>query len=109
VAPILERWQHQKSGVVYQVLTDARMEGNAQEMVVYRSEKDGRVWVRPATEFYGVKFKRAADAAPAPAEPKGEQQATLTEQVITDAVKQWFPDRAYQAPFFARALLRELS
>lgn len=29
----------------------------------------------------------------------------LTEQAITDAVKKWFPDRAYQAPFFARALL----
>lgn len=29
----------------------------------------------------------------------------LTEQAIADAVKKWFPDRAYQAPFFARALL----
>ena len=29
----------------------------------------------------------------------------LTEQAITDAVKKWFPDRAYKAPFFARALL----
>lgn len=29
----------------------------------------------------------------------------LTEQDITEAVKEWFPDRAYQAEFFARALL----
>lgn len=29
----------------------------------------------------------------------------LTEQVLAQAVKTWFPDRAYQAPFFARSLL----
>jgi hypothetical protein len=34
--------------------------------------------------------------APAPSAP--------TEQQVTDAVKNWFPDRSYQAPFFARAL-----
>ena len=31
--------------------------------------------------------------------------ATLTEEVIVEAVKKWFPDRSYQASFFARALL----
>ncbi|WP_176331570.1 hypothetical protein [Burkholderia vietnamiensis] len=30
----------------------------------------------------------------------------LTEQAIADAVTKWFPDRAYQAPFFARELLK---
>ncbi|MCA7985203.1 hypothetical protein [Burkholderia vietnamiensis] len=30
----------------------------------------------------------------------------LTEQAIADAVAKWFPDRAYQAPFFARELLK---
>lgn len=29
----------------------------------------------------------------------------LTEESIIAAVKEWFPDRAYQAPFFAKAIL----
>jgi hypothetical protein len=36
-----------------------------------------------------------------------QRAATLTEKAITDSVKKWFPDRAYQAPFFARALIAE--
>ncbi|MBR7998305.1 hypothetical protein [Burkholderia vietnamiensis] len=47
---------------------------------------------------------RAPCAAPQPAQ--ADARVGLTEQAITDAVKKWFPDRAYQAPFFARALLQ---
>ncbi|KVN17965.1 hypothetical protein WT08_02215 [Burkholderia sp. MSMB1552] len=42
--------------------------------------------------------------APQPAQADAPA-ACLTEQSIVDAVKKWFPDRAYQARFFARALL----
>ncbi|WP_309601159.1 hypothetical protein [Burkholderia multivorans] len=45
-------------------------------------------------------IKAMIAAAPASA-PVG-----LTEQAIVDAVTKWFPDRAYQAPFFARELLK---
>ncbi|MCA8502207.1 hypothetical protein LGN13_10925 [Burkholderia multivorans] len=45
-------------------------------------------------------IKAMIAAAPASA-PVG-----LTEQAIADAVTKWFPDRAYQAPFFARELLK---
>ncbi|CAB3644416.1 DUF1566 domain-containing protein [Trinickia soli] len=31
-------------------------------------------------------------------------QEGITEKQIADAIKRWFPDRAYQAPFFARSL-----
>ena len=33
--------------------------------------------------------------------------AKIDEQTVIEAVKQWFPDRAYQAPFFAKALLAD--
>jgi hypothetical protein len=54
--------------------------------------------------------KRYGCLTPVYAAPQPPAQADaregLTEQVITEAVKKWFPDRAYQAPFFARALLQ---
>lgn len=33
-----------------------------------------------------------------------QNRAAPTEQQVTDAIKAWFPDRSYQAAFFARAL-----
>ncbi|PRE27569.1 hypothetical protein C6P79_14715 [Burkholderia multivorans] len=51
-----------------------------------------------------VVWARGIAAAPQPLAP-ASAPVGLTEQAITDAVKKWFPDRAYQAPFFARELL----
>ncbi|HDR9501269.1 TPA: hypothetical protein QDC06_004565 [Burkholderia cepacia] len=66
---------------------------------------DGEITGSGGVEFENGPIKCVKDCPdcnpPAPASaPVG-----LTEQAIADAVTKWFPDRAYQAPFFARALL----
>ncbi|MCA8037063.1 hypothetical protein LGM46_29270 [Burkholderia arboris] len=58
--------------------------------VIEQCRKDSGVW-----------FPLGYLTAP-PAQVATRQE--LTEQAIADAVTKWFPDRAYQAPFFARAL-----
>lgn len=47
-----EVYVHLKTGGLYVVLSDAELEADLSRVVVYKSLKDGRVWVRPASEFY---------------------------------------------------------
>lgn len=50
------RYQHLKTGGLYEVLGMARLEWNLDPVVVYRSEHDGSLWVRPEAEFYDGRF-----------------------------------------------------
>lgn len=51
-------WQHRKSGGLYTVLYDnATREHDLEPVVVYRALSDGRIWVRPATEFFDGRFE----------------------------------------------------
>ena len=50
--PKSEIYQHIKTGDLYVILTDAEYEATLVPVVVYKSLKDGRIWVRPASEFY---------------------------------------------------------
>jgi hypothetical protein len=50
--PKSEVYVHMKTGGLYVVLTDAELETDLSRVVVYKSLKDGRIWVRPASEFY---------------------------------------------------------
>lgn len=61
-APIpVERYEHRKGGT-YQVLGRGFIEADKTPAVVYRSEKDGTIWVRPEAEFFDGRF-RALTAA----------------------------------------------
>ena len=44
------RYQHYKSGF-YRVITAAKHTETGEELVVYQSEKDDKVWVRPKKIF----------------------------------------------------------
>jgi hypothetical protein len=48
-----DRFMHYKSGV-YEWLMEATLEADETLMVVYRQQATGRVFVRPASEFYGT-------------------------------------------------------
>lgn len=51
-------YTHDKSGVRYQKLHEARMEADGTDVIVYRClEGSNRVWVRPEDEFR-MKFSR---------------------------------------------------
>lgn len=50
-----EFFQHFKGGV-YRKLYDAKHCDTEEDLVVYQSAVDGKVWVRPSTQFYGVKM-----------------------------------------------------
>lgn len=67
-----ELWRHKKTGGIYTVLGpatgQAEVPGAYQAMeyaalVVYRAEKDGRLWVRPSKEF-DMKFERTGKDQP---------------------------------------------
>lgn len=46
-------YQHWKGGL-YSVITTAKHTETLEEMVVYRSLKDGKVWIRPASMWNDV-------------------------------------------------------
>lgn len=48
-------WKHRKGGH-YTVLAVARMESDLAPVVVYKSERDFSVWVRPHDEFADGRF-----------------------------------------------------
>lgn len=48
--------RHVKSGGNYTVICEATVEATMAPAVVYRSEKDGSVWVRPRAEFCDGRF-----------------------------------------------------
>ena len=45
-------YRHYKGGL-YRLVAWATNEADLMDVVVYRSELDGRVWVRPRVDFYG--------------------------------------------------------
>lgn len=62
-----ERWEHIAGGTTYTVEGRAQLQVTCsscdnQEMILYRSEKDGRLWCRPVREFMDGRFRRLADA-----------------------------------------------
>lgn len=58
------RYRHKKTGGVYRVIADpALMEADKTPVVVYQSEQDGQVWVRPAAMFHDGRFERIGEAA----------------------------------------------
>lgn len=61
--PRSEIYRHIKTGGLYVVIADAEMEANGDFAVVYRSLDDGRIWVRPSSEFYDeTRFKNLTRA-----------------------------------------------
>jgi hypothetical protein len=49
------RWRHRK-GALYEVVSNARLEGTLEAVVVYRDEAVGMTWVRPLSEFIDGRF-----------------------------------------------------
>ena len=51
-------WKHKKTGGLYTVLYgQATLEADLSDVVVYRALSDGRIWVRPASEFFDGRFE----------------------------------------------------
>lgn len=55
--------RHVKRGSTYEVVGQAMLQTSApltdmETMIVYRSLDDGRLWVRPSTEFEDGRFER---------------------------------------------------
>jgi hypothetical protein len=72
-----ERYRHKKRGTTYQVIGVASSQvvgepiGEGSQAVVYRSEDDGSLWVRPYDEFHDGRFEQL---------PLTDTQADLTER-----------------------------
>lgn len=61
LVPMPSRVRHVKSGGTYRVLAQAKIEHDLSNVIVYQSEKDGSVWVRPAMEFCDGRFEPLSD------------------------------------------------
>jgi len=46
-------YRHYKGGT-YRLIAWGQIEATEADVVIYRSEQDGKVWVRPKDEFYGT-------------------------------------------------------
>jgi len=57
-AHVLPRFRHRKRGTVYQVISIGEDENRrGTEVVVYRGEDDGKIWVRPSEQFFDGRFE----------------------------------------------------
>lgn len=61
--PPPDRYRHLKRGSTYSLVGDGRVQTEVplrdmDEVVIYRSEEDGTLWVRPPTEFHDGRFSR---------------------------------------------------
>lgn len=50
------KWFHLKSGGVYTVQDEATLEATMTPVVVYQSDEDHKLWVRPTAEFLDGRF-----------------------------------------------------
>jgi hypothetical protein len=48
--------RHVKSGGLYVVLFEGKLEKDCSNVVIYRGQ-DGNIWVRPSNEFYDGRFE----------------------------------------------------
>lgn len=54
----LQRFRHRKRGTTYVVLSIGEDENHrGTDVVVYRGEDDGKIWVRPADQFFDGRFE----------------------------------------------------
>lgn len=51
-------WQHKKTGGVYTLVGSCWIEKTAEIAVLYRGNFDGKIWCRPAQEFFDGRFVR---------------------------------------------------
>lgn len=58
------RFKHLKTGGIYRIITEGNEENSGDDVIVYRSEKDGSVWVRPKSEFFDGRFERVVGLYP---------------------------------------------
>lgn len=58
------RTRHRKTGGHYRVIGLALIEATHQDVVVYRSEETGQLWVRPLVEFADGRFETVDDTPP---------------------------------------------
>lgn len=56
--PAQELYRHEKTGGVYQVVCNAKLETTGEPMVVYSNVATGERWVRTAEEFNDGRFVR---------------------------------------------------
>ena len=75
-APAQPRWRHKRTGGTYVEVHRGHLQASDDldmaPVVVYRSEADGRVWVRPVAEFEDGRFERISGAAPGTGTGTGE-------------------------------------
>lgn len=60
------RWRHKKRGTTYEIIAIAKLQYSGRlddmtEMVVYRSDSDGSLWVRSEKEFKDGRFELLRD------------------------------------------------
>lgn len=50
--------RHKKTGGIYRIVCAARLEATLEEVIVYRSEATGEVWVRSRQEMFDGRFEK---------------------------------------------------
>lgn len=92
-APInSDRWLHVKTGGTYKIIDEGGVQSEVplvdlDRVIIYRSEKDGTLWARRATEFFDGRFVPADDTKTPAKIDEGRDGLTLTREMIDAGVE----------------------
>lgn len=50
-------YRHKKTGTLYRILIEATNESDLTALIVYISLVNGKIWARPAAEFFDGRFE----------------------------------------------------
>jgi len=54
----MKLFRHKKTGGIYEIIAEGHIEATLEKAVVYKSQSDGEIWIRPKAEFFDGRFEK---------------------------------------------------
>jgi hypothetical protein len=94
----MQRWKHLKRGTEYVDIGEAEVQcsqpiNEGDKLVVYLAEEDGKLWARPASEFFDGRYEQLNPEVPMETSSNEE----VIQDIATKAIVQFMDGDVYKA------------